>query len=306
MKKILSVLLVAALVLPVAAKEKETPEQIAQRDYSTWLPQKGEWSVGFSLDPIATFAGNLFNGKLNNTLDDLAGKPMMVDALGGNMVSIMGSYMLTNNLAAVANIGLKLRHESDNQYVLDDAALFLNPLSREKVVDSYKGSSTFGSIALGVEYRVGKTRPVQGVFGAGVNYIFGTEQYSYSYGNGITEANQTPSIADGTLYEAVAGYMPNARPLSSQATDLIHGVGLYGSVGIEWFVAPKIALGANVNIALYYMINPSRTTIYEGWNTMSIQKETFTETIAPASHGVSFGTENIGANLYISFYFGNK
>ena len=142
-----------------------------------------------------------------------------------------------------------------------------------------------------------------------MNYIFGTEQYSYSYGNGITEANQTPSIADGTLYEAVAGYMPNARPLSSQATDLIHGVGLYGSVGIEWFVAPKIALGANVNIALYYMINPSRTTIYEGLNTMSIQKETFTETIAPASHGVSFATRilvqtSISASILATNRFG--
>lgn len=318
MKKFFSILLVAALALPMfAAGEKETPEQKANKDYSTWLPAKGDWSVGFSVDPLATFLGNIFNGTVNNTLGDFSGDPLLGSVVGDAkynslyggagqavpMASIMGSYMLSDKLAVRANIGLGMTVKSNNAYVIDDAAAFIDPLSRAKVVDTKNYSRTFGSIALGVEYRVGKTRPVQGVFGGGINYAFGQISYKYSYGNAISEANQVPTIQDPALYDVVAGYMPNARPLSSQADDLIHMFGVYGTAGVEWFVAPKIALGASVNLGIYYEVNPARATVYEGWNTMSMKVEKYKELVAPASHGFHFGTENIGANLYVAFYF---
>ncbi|MGM9838006.1 MAG: hypothetical protein ACI30A_05910 [Paludibacteraceae bacterium] len=310
MKKIMSLLLVAAMVMPLAAKEKESPEQKANKDYSTWLPAKGDFSVGFAIDPLATFLGNMFNGNLNNGLGDLSGDPMLGDVVATSlygctnpMVSIMGTYMLNDKLAVRANIGMGITVKANNTYVQDDAALFFDPLSRAKVTDKRKLNRTFGSIALGVEYRVGKTRPVQGVFGAGVNYAFGQVTYNYSYGNAITEANQIPSIDPSLGYAAVAGYMPNARLLSSQADHLIHMLGVYGTVGIEWFVAPKIALGANVNVGLYYEVNPARADVYEGWNIQTMKVEKFTEKVAPASHGFHFGTDNIGANLYVAFYF---
>ncbi len=143
---------------------------------------------------------------------------------------------------------------------------------------------------------------MQGVFGAGVNYSFGSYSKKYTYGNAITELIQTPDIAVGS-YTNIAGYMPMARTLSVQNPDLIHMVGVYGSIGVEWFVAPKIALGANVNVGLYYAVNPARATTYEGWNTQSMQVEEFTELIAPADHGFHFGTDNIGSNLYVTFFF---
>ena len=64
-----------------------------------------------------------------------------------------------------------------------------------EAMDSRKANLTYGSIAVGVEYRVGKTRPVQGVFGGGVNYAFGQRTYRFNYGNAITEMNQTPTIS---------------------------------------------------------------------------------------------------------------
>jgi hypothetical protein len=267
------------------------------------LPKQGDFSVAFSLDPIATFVGNMFNGSPSNGLGNLAGKPLLDGITGAPMVSVMGTYMQTDQLAWKVNLGIGYTHKSNNEYVLDDAALFLDPLSRVKVVDTQAYNRIHGSIAWGVEYRVGKNLPVQGVFGAGLNYAFGEISYKYNYGNAITELNQIPTISEPSLYEAVAGYMPNARPLASQDNDLIHMIGAYASVGMEWFVAPKIALGANVNFGIYYEVNPSRATIYEGWNTATMQVEQFTELIAPASHGFHIGTDNIGANLYMAFYF---
>lgn len=306
MKKIFCFAVAVALALPMIAAEKATPEERANRDYSTWLPAKGDFSIGFSLDPLTTYMGNFFNGNLNNSLGDLGGDPINDVASdlswGKPIVSIMGTYMLTDNLAMKANIGFGFSVSQKNQYALDEAAAFLNPLSRAKVVDSEQQRRSSGSLALGIEYRVGKTRPVQGVFGAGVNYSFGSYRQTYTYGNAITELMQAPDIAVGS-YQSLGGYMPKARVLSVQNPDLIHMVGFYGSVGIEWFVAPKIALGANVNVGLYYAINPARANTYEGWNTQSMKVEKYTELIAPAAHGFHFGTDNIGSNLYVTFYF---
>ena len=306
MKRLISFILVAVLALPLLAEEQvvtKPREKKVLNDYSEWLPKQGDFSVAFSLDPIATFVGNMFNGSPSNGLDDLAGEPLLDGITGAPMVSVMGTYMQTDQLAWKVNLGIGYTHKSNNEYVLDDAALFLDPLSRVKVVDTQAYNRIYGSIALGAEYRVGKNLPVQGVFGAGLNYAFGEISSKYNYGNAITELNQIPSISEPALYEAVAGYMPNARPLNTQANNLIHMVGAYASVGMEWFVAPKIALGANVNFGIYYEVNPSRATIYEGWNTATMQVEQFTELVAPASHGFHIGTDNIGANLYMAFYF---
>lgn len=287
--------------------DKPTPEEKAKKDYSSWLPVQGDMSIGFSLDPIATFAGNLFNGNLDNTLDDLAGEPLLYQQLPTSTVSIMGTYMLTDNFGVRANLGFGYSMKQNNYFVQDDEALLLNDLSNAKVLDQEKSKVLSGSFAVGVEYRLGKRLPVQGVFGAGLSYACGVSSATYAYGNAITELNQNPSInSNMPAKETVNGYLPNARLLSVQSDDMIHMAGLYGSVGVEWFVCPKIALGANVNLGVYYEINPSQTYLYEGWNTITEQVTQHTELVKPASHGFHFGTDNIGANLYVAFYFGTK
>lgn len=293
---------------------RPTPEERGNADYSSWLPAQGNFSVAFSLDPIATFVGNMFaNGEGRvNALTNLAGEPLLSDQLeqrlGRPMASIMGTYMLTDQLGLKANIGFGYSTKKTNYYVIDDAALFDDPWSTKQVIDSRKYDNVSGSIALGVEYRVGKRLPVQGVFGGGVNYMFGSISRSFQYGNAITDINQMPtqnanmpSWVETPTFSS-SRFM-NARILSQTSADLIHMIGLYGSVGVEWFVAPKIALGANVNLALYYEVNPSRATTYEGWNRITEQREDYTELVSPASHGFHFGTDNIGANLYVNFYF---
>lgn len=309
MKRLMSIVLVAVFALPMLAQDNVAAEPAPKKvvkDHTDWLPKQGDFSIGFSLDPLATFVGNMFNGNLSNGLGDLAGEPLLDDIASAPMVSFMGTYMQTDKLAWRFNIGIGYTHKRNNEYVLDDAALFIDPFSKVKVTDTQIYNRTYGSIALGVEYRVGKKFPIQGVFGAGINYALGQITYQYKYGNGITELNQTPTIKDPSLYTAVAGYMPKARPLTRQADGLIHMVGAYASAGIEWFVAPKVALGANVNFGVYYEVNPARATTYEGWNTQTMQLEQFTDLVAPASHGFHISTDNIGANLYIAFYFNGK
>lgn len=287
--------------------DKPTPEDKAKKDYSSWLPAQGDMSVGFSLDPLATFAGNLFNGNLDNTLEDLAGEPLLYRQLPNSCVSIMGTYMLTNELAVRANIGFGYSLKQNNFFVQDDAAVAFDDLSNAKVIDQMNSQILSGSFSAGIEYRLGKRLPIQGVFGAGLSYACGMSKSTYAYGNAITQLNQNPSMnSEMPATEAVTKYLPNARLLSVQSSDMIHMVGVYGSVGVEWFVTPKVALGANVNLGIYYELNPSETYVYEGWNTITEQVDQHTELVAPASHGFHFGTDNIGASLYMAFYFDTK
>ncbi len=293
MKKILSILMVALLAMPAIAAEPQ--EERATRDYSEWLPAQGDFSLGFSIDPLASFVGNMFNGTLNNGLDDLVG-----EALYSNQASIMGEYMITDQLGLRANIGFNFGYHRERTYVQDDKAVMLDPISRAKVVDAAKYKRNGGSFAIGVDYHVGK-RAIQGVFGGGVVYGLNVRSTTYAYGNGITEANQVPTT--NATYTAISSFMPNARPLNEFNQGANHFVGLYGTVGVEWFVAPKIALGANVNLNLVYEVGAQQYVEYEGWNIATAQKENFTELKSPGNDGFNFGIENIGANLYVAFYF---
>ena len=298
-------MLSAVLACSANAAEKQTPEQIAQKDYSTWLPAEGEWSIGFGLNPITTFLGNLFNGNTMNTLGDLAGNPMGTTgiAMPTPFVSVMGGYMLTDSWEIRANVGFGIVYKSNNFYSQDDAALYVDPTSEDKVTDKLKNERYSGSIAIGANYHLGKKHIVQGIFGGGLLYAFGQNSDKYSYGNKITDLNQTPTINSsvGTYTTGLTSYMPNARTLQS-TTSAIHRIGAYGTIGMEIFVAPKIALGANVNLYLFYDFTPAVVKKYEGWNIVKNELSTYQQKVTPAQHAITFSTNNIGANLYMNFY----
>ena len=320
MKKILSIMLVAALAMPMFA-EKQSIEERANADYSSWLPQAGEFSIGFSVDPFANFLGHMFSDA--GTRPDEKGYTRNDFNIGGQslytapLVSIMGSYMLTDNLGVKANIGFIIDHERRIYNVEDQAIKYENPFSHELVNDVWRHGEYGGSFSAGVEYRLGKKR-VQGVFGAGLVYAFQTSADKYSYGNAITEMNQMPDVAAALWNDGKGVYERNPDPGIYAAARLInnatsvdgedafwHRFGLYTSVGVEWFVAPKIALGLNVNLDLLYKWSNNVCMQYEGYNLLTKQTEVFTDLRDVANYsGVTFGTENIGANLYLAFYFG--
>lgn len=327
MKKILSIMLVAALAMPMFA-EKSSIEERANADYSAWLPQAGEFSIGFSMDPFANFIGKMFqNAAPGDYTRNESGLGYNIggQGLGYNpdgerltnpLVSIMGSYMLTDNLAVKANVGVIVDYTRTIYNVKDDAAAFENPFSQDLVNDLKKKGQYGGAFSAGIEYRLGKKR-VQGVFGAGLMYVFQTNSTKYQYGNAVTELNQKPTVAG---FDGEDVYATNPVDGVYSATRLInnavsgdhgeafwHRIGLYTSVGVEWFVAPKIALGMNVNLDLLYKWSTNVCKQYEGYNLLTGEVDTFTDLHGVKNYsGVTFNTENIGANLYLAFYFGGN
>lgn len=293
MRKYLYSLLLGVLAIPALAQESND---------SQFGPVAGEKAFGVTLNPIATFIGNMHNGTANNALGDLQGESIFSKNHAWiPAFSIMGKYFVGDNTAVRANIGFIFSRNDAQTYVRDDEAFFLNSFSQAKVVDSEITKRRGGSLAIGLEKRIGSGR-VQGIVSGSAVYGFATTKRTYKYGNAITDINQSPTIATPANYTAV-GAMPNARPINTFTAAPAHLAGFVGSFGAEYFLCKKASIGAEVNVYLVHEWTSQRYTEYEGFNVITNTVETYTNTVSPKSNRTEFATGNVGANLFMNFYF---
>ena len=294
MKKIISCLLIALLPMAAASAQEK-----AQKQY---LPEEGDWALGIDVIPLLRYVGNAFNGNTDNDITYLGGAPFVKENGRFNNrgllpdVSIQGKYMLTDEWAVRANVGFMFRSTYDNRYVTDEAAAALNGLSEEKVVDQAHNWRNGMSVMLGGEYRKGSKR-VQGVFGFGLLFAFQNNKTTYTYGNEMTAINQFPKTAFSGMYNN--GY--RLMKTNGDASDFYTGI--TGSAGIEWFVAPKISLGAEVNLSMYYIFSGQQYEEREGYNANLGRVETRTDLVRPRYREFYLGTESLGGSLNMTFYF---
>jgi hypothetical protein len=187
-----------------------------------------------------------------------------------------------------------IRRNTTRSYVTDDIAAVNDPLSEAKVIDIRNINRNGLSAMLGGEYRTGRRR-IQGVSGAGLIIGYNKSKTTYNYGNEMNEINQMPTIAWSTY---TSGY----RTLTSKTASNVF-FGAAASVGVECFVAPKISLGAEVNLAAYYVRGGQEYVISEGYNNIKGVVESRCDTKSPGNRSFRFGTENLGGSLYMAFYF---
>lgn len=272
----------------------------SEKDY---LPKQGDWAIGVDVVPVLKYIGNAFNGNTDNSIDHLGGTPFTKGNSFFNSdlmpdVSISGKYLLTDEWALRANLGLMIRSEYKRVYTTDDKAAISNPLGDEKVIDKARTARNGMSLSLGAEYRKGSKR-VQGVFGAGILFAFQQNKTKYEWGNQMTITNQQPSISPdlGVTYQN--GY----RLLEGFGDASTFYTGITGSAGIEWFVAPKISLGAEVNLTAYYVFQPQQYKKSQGYNAAMNKIEERTDLTSPGDRYFVLGTESLGGSLNMTFYF---
>ena len=290
MKKLFSIIAVALMPFMSISAQSE--------DNRNYLPEQGDMAFGVNVKPIFKYAGNIFNGNTNNTLDYLGGEPINANTSFDNEilpdVSIMSKYMLSDSWGIRANVGLMFGKDTDKRYVQDDKQIMLNPFDETKLIDTRYTSRNGMSLMLGTEYRKGNNR-IQGVFGMGVLFGFFNEKISYNYANAVTSLNRNPSSAWGEYYKdyRVVNYKIQGSMF----------YGITGSAGFEWFVAPKVSLGAEVNLCLYGISGGQEYTVSEGYNNVTEKFEQRTDLTSPGDNKFRFGTENLGGSLYMAFYF---
>ena len=267
----------------------------AQNNAKYYLPEQGDVAFGIDVKPMFKYIGNIFNGSSDNDLDYLGGEPVSAKEFKSEIlpeVSIMGKCMVSDSWAIRANVGVLLKTDMERAYVQDDKNAMLNPFDESKLLDKKNTSKNGMSLMLGTECRKGSDR-IQGVLGMGLLFGVISEKITYDYANAVTSVNQQPSSA-----------WPSGpyRPLCVRA---VNGVfyGVTGSVGVEWFVAPKVSVGTEVNLSLYGINGGQEYLESEGYNTSTKKVEVRTDLTSPGNNKLCLGTESLGGSLYMAFYF---
>ncbi len=270
------------------------------------LPKAGDIGFGIDLVPIFGYIGDMFNNSQDNEYNSFGGQEALSNEIkiSNPSVSIMGKYMLTDNIALRANIGILVKKETNRSYVRDDAAFYQDPLSEAKVTDSKHTHSTGGSISLGAEYRRGYNR-IQGYGGLDIIYGIERQRQIYEYGNAITSINQTPSR---TNYETVTppinvSYWTKTYVTGKYYEGNAQYIGFGAHAGVEIFLASHFSIGGEVTLYALGKFGRQCYQTQEGFNSTTNRVETRTELVSPGNKSFTFGTDNLGGKLYMMFYF---
>jgi hypothetical protein len=251
------------------------------------LPQKGDIGVGVNLIPFFYWMGNSFNANADNTY---ASDDKFFNIFGNSV--IIGKYLLTDNSALRLAWGVNMGNATKEEYVQDDASNDPNIM----VKDSRTLNWSRASLALGYEMRKGKRR-LQGFWGVDLRVSYNkNSDYTYSYGNGYSLSNLVP-----TAYNWGSNLNTNKRTLSHTGSN-VWGVGLRGFVGVEYYIAPKVCIGAEFGWGVMYQ-HTLATTISEEYYNPTSQEVALENNYVAASNRVSAGVDNFDGTVYLMFFF---
>jgi hypothetical protein len=267
------------------------------------LPQEGDYGIGISANPFLEYTGNMFNNGGGNAAPSwtYGANPFSNNSIG-NTVSVLGKYMISDNQAYRVRFNIAHQGRRNTQQIVKDTLTpdlnnltFVNDVQRTKY--------TYVTLAAGKEWRRGKGR-LQGVFGAEGILEFAGARNSYDYGN-VLDQNFTAPNTFGAFGDIVGGsniINPSSRVLNNKS-GLFYGIGARGFAGVEFFVGPKISLGAEFGYTIRYTHKAKSTTTYETFNTIDLKR--VEKTIRGNSGFSSFnlGVENLNGVINIHFYF---
>lgn len=248
------------------------------------LPQAGEMSIGISATPFLTYFGNMF------TRDGVNDAPTFLS----NGTGINFKFFTTDNQAIraglIANFGKNYYYGTPQSNA--DAAT--------TVTDRMRTTSQQFGINLGYEWRMGMGR-LQGFMGVQLNAGYTRMLNEYEYGNVMDADFPNPWTWNfNTNNQAQVA----SRTLSAKSSANIT-VGLSGFVGVEYFFAPKMSVGGEIGLGVYY-VNQGKTEFEtQTWNSTTnvaeINKEERHDPRIPADgFGVRTSTQG---NIFFNFYF---
>lgn len=278
------------------------------------LPEAEDWAISMNADPIFEFVGNAFNG---NTSNNAPG----VNWLNGNQ-TIIGKKFIDEKNAYRVLVRLGFTNQTFKNMVADNSivtpAVF--PAQDAEVEDKFKMRNTNIGIGVGKEMRRGKTR-LQGYYGADAMIWISASSNKMEYGNTMsatagagTTTNPT-STTWNTTTGAVAGEAGTTNRTLSSKSGMTFGIGVRGFIGAEYFIFPKMAIGAEYGWGIgYQMSGKGKTTTEEQGGTPNQVAEQ--EYITSGSSKFGFDTDlnqgtifgfkgsNTGtASLRVTFHF---
>ena len=204
---------------------------LVSRKGEAYLPDSADWAIGIDAAPVINYFGNFFHGSAANVAPSW-GYP-------GTPLAITGKIFKNKKTAYRAMLRVGFGTSSKSNYVINDAPSNGIPDPNVTVTDQLK--TTYHNVLLGMgkEMRRGKTR-LQGYYGwMGMLGKSGKTE-NYSYGNNFSATNIQPTSTNWVA--------DTSGSVSSRITKQKYGstfmIGLRGFVGAEYFIFPKISVGA--------------------------------------------------------------
>jgi len=273
----------ASTTAPAATEKAAPADDFKSKNGFTIRPEAGEFGLGFNAVPFLNYLGNALNGANNNNV-----------AAGSRFVNsdnvIYGKYMLDAKTAIRARVRITDNITTNRNLVVEDGQL--DP--EVKVEDMMKTNTNGVTLGAGYEKRRGQGR-LQGVYGGEALFFTGKTSTQYEYGNAMEKSNINPTTTNfgGNIVDA-------SNRVLSVNNGRNFGLGANAFAGLEYFVAPKVALGAEFNWGITYFKGGSAETVTESFTT---EVETKTnENKGVTTFGLDTGAAAGGA-ISVMFYF---
>lgn len=277
----------------VASVATAQEEPLKNKHGRVILPEAGDFALGFNAVPMLTFIGNTFNGNTNNTS---IGQDKFASGFGQNV--IFGKYFLSAKSAVRIDFRFGLHAGTFHSDVLND----MGNSPDSMVVDKAKLLNQNYVIGLGHEWRLGTGR-LQGVVGAGLFYGFASStKATYEYGNAFSDGNAAPTSTIWNNSGNAVNTLPTGERIASTKGGNTWGAGARLFAGVEYFVAPKISIGAEFGWYLGYSRTSESTSTFESWDGVSSAVSTREQAVS-GSNRFDIDTDNFGGALYVMFHF---
>jgi hypothetical protein len=227
MKKLILSTAITLLVTGVFAQESSSG--MMSKKEEAILPETNDWALSIDASPIMTYFGNMLNGNQFNSSPSW-GYP-------GTPLAITGKLFKDEKTAYRAMVRIGFGSTTKNNYV-DDNLNTTDPLVMVK--DSWKSSHSNFVLGGGIEKRKGKTR-LQGFYGGMLMIGLGGKKDNYTFGNNFSTANTTPT---STIWTPTVTSASSSSRITKNKSGGSFMLGLRGFIGAEYFIFPKIAIGA--------------------------------------------------------------
>lgn len=276
---------VLGLLLLLIASVTSAQERMTNKNGEFILPEAGDFAIGFNAVPLINIIGN-----------PTAGSNKFI----GNMFTsnaVFGKYMLTDNSAIRASFNANIDRFNNRNFVIDDTANSPDSLISDAITVN---SQTF-VLGGGYEMRRGKGR-IQAIYGGDVLLLFSRSNRSFEYGNSFGVLNQAPTSTMWTSNGNPNGAAPQGERMIERTNGSTFGVGVRPFVGIEYFFAPRISIGAEFGFTIMYTTTGDGESMYEYYSPS--QDATYTRTLPNAgSSFLSTGVDNMNGVIALMFYF---
>ncbi len=223
------------------------------------LPEADDWAISMNVDPIFNFIGNVFSKDTNNNTPGTGWVNANQTLIGKKFIDEKSAYRILFRLG--------FQNETSKMMVQDDKKIgspVLFPVQPAQVEDRFFERSTSIAVGAGKEKRKGKTR-LQGFYGADAMIWITSSKTKAKYGNRMSssDVSSTTGDAETTKPTSTDWYdddgdgdtreaLQNTYRITQQKSGMTFGIGLRGFIGAEYFILPKISLGAEFGWGIGY------------------------------------------------------